>query len=219
MMTPAQPVHTVESATVHANIEAYYSQKVLRYGPTPLGVDWSCVPTQELRFVQLLKLFDTRHAFSVNDIGCGYGALLKFMAARFKRLSIDYWGVDLSLAMIDEAKRLSGKRKQAQFSVASSSPRMTDYSVASGIFNVKLQLTESMWTRFIKATLADMHANSKIGFAVNFLAPLPSAMDARPELYRAPASFWQSYCEKTFNAHVTLIEGYGLREYTLLVRA
>lgn len=207
-----------ELSTVHADIEAYYSRKVVRYGATPLGVDWSCVPTQELRFVQLLKLFDTKVACSVNDTGCGYGALLTIMSARFKRLSIDYWGVDLSLAMIDEAKRLSGKRKLAQFSVGSHSPRLADYCVASGIFNVRLQQADSVWTEFIKATLADMHSNSRIGFAVNFLAPLPNAMDTRPELYRAPASFWQSYCEQNLNAQVTLIEGYGVREYTLLVR-
>lgn len=209
----------LELADVYADIEAYYSRKVLRYGPTPLGVDWSCVPTQELRFVQLLKLFDTTQAFSVNDIGCGYGALLEFMSARFKRLKIDYWGVDLSLAMIDEAKRLSGKRQLAQFSSASSCPRLADYCVASGIFNVKLQQADALWAEFIKVTLADMHANSRIGFAVNFLAPLADSIAAMPELYRAPASFWQSYCEQTFNAQVTLIEGYGMREYTLLVRA
>lgn len=205
-------------AAVHADIEAYYSRKVLRYGATPLGVDWSCIPTQELRFVQLLKLFEAKEAFSVNDIGCGYGALLKFTSKRFMRLNIDYWGVDLSLAMIDEAKRISAKHKLAQFSVASSSPRMADYCVASGIFNVKLQQPASLWTGFIKTTLADLYINSRIGFAVNFLAPLADDIVGRPELYRAPASYWQSYCEQTFNAQVTLIESYGMREYTLLVR-
>lgn len=214
MMRLVQP----ELAAVHADIEAYYSRKVLRYGPTPLGVDWSCAPTQALRFVQLLKLFDGTQAFSVNDIGCGYGALLQFMSARFKRVKIDYWGVDLSAAMIAEARRFLSKHALTQFSVAGSSPRRADYSLASGIFNVKLQLSDALWTEFIKATLADMHAHSQIGFAVNFLAPLPSGVEARPELYRASAPFWQSYCEQTFNARVTLVEGYGMREYTLLVR-
>jgi SAM-dependent methyltransferase len=208
-----------DRAAVHADIEAYYSRKVLRYGPTPLGVDWSCVPTQELRFVQLLKLFDTTQAFSVNDIGCGYGSLLKFVSKRFKRLQIDYWGVDLSSAMVDEAKRLLSKHKRAQFSVASGSPRLADYCVASGIFNVKLEQPDALWTDFVKDTLADMHSHSRIGFAVNFLAPLPITADARPELYRAPAVFWRSYCEQVFSAQVTLIECYGMREYTLLVRA
>lgn len=168
--------------------------------------------------MQLLKLFDTTKAFSVNDVGCGYGALLKFLSKRFKHVNVDYWGVDLSVAMIDEAKRVSVKNKLGQFSVADQSPRMADYCVASGIFNVKLQQTDALWTAWIKTTLADMHANSRIGFAVNFLTPVAQGMEARAELYRAPAPFWQSYCEQTLNAKVTLIEGYGMREYTLLVR-
>lgn len=208
----------LQLACVYADIEAYYSRKVLRYGATPLGVDWSCVPTQELRFVQLLKLFDRTQAFSVNDIGCGYGALLKFLSERFKRLKIDYCGFDLSVAMIDEAKRIFARHKLAQFSVASRNPRLADYCVASGIFNVKLEQSDAVWTAFIKTTLTDMHASSRIGFAVNFLTPLPQDPTTAPELYRAPASFWQAYCEQTLNAQVTLIEGYGLREYTLLVR-
>ncbi len=213
-MTPNQP----ELAAVKADIEAYYSRKVLRYGATPLGVDWSCVPTQELRFVQLLKLFGRRQPFSVNDVGCGYGALLKFMSARLRAMKIDYWGVDLSRAMIDEAKRLSGSYQLAQFSVASSSPRVADYCVASGIFNVKLQHTDAVWTEFVKATLADMHANSRVGFAVNFLSPPAHGMGTTPELYTAAAPFWQHYCEHTFKASTTLIDSYGMREYTLLVR-
>ena len=213
-MKPTPP----ELAAVQADIEAYYSRKMLRYGATPLGVDWSCVPTQQLRFVQLMKLFDCTQAFSVNDVGCGYGALLNFMAARFRRLKIDYWGVDLSRAMIDEARRLSGKYKLAQFSVAGSSPRIADYCVASGIFNVKLQHTDAVWTEFVKATLADMHANSRIGFAVNFLSPPVQGMGTTSELYTEAAPFWQHYCEHTFKAPATLIEGYGMREYTLLVR-
>ena len=56
-------------------VEQYYSKKILAYGPTPLGVDWSCVPTQEMRFVQLLKICvanDTpNNAIRLNDIGCG----------------------------------------------------------------------------------------------------------------------------------------------------
>src|SRR5437660_4398590 len=35
---------------VYADVEAYYSARVARYGATPLGVDWSCQATQMLRF-------------------------------------------------------------------------------------------------------------------------------------------------------------------------
>jgi hypothetical protein len=49
-------------------------RKIRKFGATPLGVDWTCVSTQQLPFVQLLKLCDTSPA-SLNDLGCGYGAI------------------------------------------------------------------------------------------------------------------------------------------------
>ena len=62
-------------ATVHAGISDYYTGKIKKFGATPLGMDWTCVPTQQVRFIQLLKLCDFTAPFSLNDLGCGYGAL------------------------------------------------------------------------------------------------------------------------------------------------
>ena len=206
-----------ELDSVYGDIERYYTEKVLRHGPTAAGVDWSCSLTQALRFVQLLKLCDFSKPFSVNDIGCGYGALLSFLDRRHRRTRIDYWGVDLSPQMIEEAQRQK-KNVCGKFSVARAGVRRADYSIASGIFHVKLKQTADAWTQFICNTLADMHASSTRGFAVNFLAPLPDGTAAKSELYRAPHHLWRAYCEQTFDARVTVIENYGMREYTLLVR-
>src|SRR5882724_9353149 len=54
---------------IYSGIAAYYSAKANKFGPTPLGVDWTCQATQEMRFVQLLKLCDFTSAFSLNDLG------------------------------------------------------------------------------------------------------------------------------------------------------
>lgn len=205
-------------AGLYLDIEQYYTQKVKTHGATPLGVDWPCGPTQELRFVQLLRLCDFTAPFSLNDIGCGYGAMLAFLAKRYRRKPIDYLGADLSPAMIAEAHQRWRKRRDAQFVVANTSPRMADYSVASGIFNVKLNQPEALWTRFIEKTLTAMHATSRQGFAVNFLAPLADGTALRPELYRAPPDLWVRYCEHAFGAAVEVLGNYGMREYSLLVR-
>jgi SAM-dependent methyltransferase len=203
---------------LHADIGNYYSQKVKMHGATPLGVDWPCVPTQELRFVQLLRICDFSGPFSLNDLGCGYGALLKFLARRHRGTAVDYLGVDLSPAMLAEASRLWKKRPGTQFMIGHASDRLTDYSLASGIFNVKLHQPRDLWTRFIEETLTTMHTSSRIGFAVNFLSPLPEGVQGVSELYRAPADRWASFCEQRLGTRVERLENYGLKEYTLLVR-
>lgn len=205
-------------ADFYSDIERYYTGKIARYGPGPLGVDWSCAPTQQLRFVQLLKVCNFGSPFSLADLGCGYGALLEFLAERFHDTPISYKGTDLSPAMIFQARRLWAKRPDTGFSVGNELRGMSDYTVASGIFNVKLQQPELQWTRCIELTLAHMHAHSRRGFAVNFLAPLADTGTTTPELYRARPELWCDYCEHALGADVTLLNAYGMREFTLLVR-
>jgi hypothetical protein len=111
------------------------------------------------------------------------------------------------------------KRPLTQFLVANASPRIADYSVASGIFNVKLNQPRELWETFIARTLADMHRSSRAGFAVNFLAPLASGEAGPQELYRAAPQQWQRHCEQVLGASVEIVQAYGLpEEYTLLVR-
>ncbi|OOG43871.1 class I SAM-dependent methyltransferase [Polaromonas sp. A23] len=201
-----------------AEVEQYYTRKIDTYGATPLGVDWACVPTQQMRFVQLLKFCNFDSPVTLNDLGCGYGALLAFLSKRFRGKAINYLGIDLSPAMIAQAQKLWGKRRETKFVVASNSPRIADYSIASGIFNVKLTQTDDLWTQFVATTLANMHATSRRGFAVNFLTPLPEGVIGITELYRPPSELWSNYCQKRFGATVEILNSYGMREYTLLIR-
>jgi SAM-dependent methyltransferase len=164
-------------------------------GRPPIGVGCSCVPTQQLRFVQLMKLCNLPEFFSLKDLGCGYGALLAYLAKRHSEAKIDYLGIDLSPAMVRRAKRLWRNQKDAKFVVGHAGPRIADYSLASGIFNVKLEQPLAQWEHFVALTLADMAATSRQGFAVNFLAPL-SGGGRLSTLYRAPAEPWIHFCEQ-----------------------
>ncbi|TAL67504.1 MAG: class I SAM-dependent methyltransferase [Burkholderiaceae bacterium] len=205
-------------AAVHAAIARYYTGTLQAHGATPHGVDWANRPTQDLRFVQLLKLCDFTAPFSLDDLGCGYGALLAYLDWRHPGAEVDYLGVDLSTAMVDAARRRWRRRRNAAFAVGPVSPRVADYGVASGIFNVKLDTSPARWRRFVAATLDRMHATSRRGFAVNFMAPLTRGMTGIAGLYRTPPGTWRRYCEQRLGARVEIIAGYGLREYTLLVR-
>lgn len=209
---------SAEFADLYGTIEGYYSSKVLKHGPTPLGVDWSCVPTQEMRFVQLLKLCNFSRPVSINDIGCGYGALISHMEKRHRGKTITYVGVDLSPAMVAHASRLWKSRPRTTFLRGSAAPHPANYSIASGVFNVRLTQSGAIWERYIASTLKQMSETSDLGFAVNFLVPPPLCRPGVAELYYADPEVWRTFCEHDLGADVEVLTGYGMQEYTLLVR-
>ena len=174
-----------------------------------------------MRFVQLLKLCDFSAPFSLNDIGCGYGALCAFLAMRHAGTEIDYCGVDLSRAMISRARRRF-KSPGRRFVVGRASPRVADYSVASGIMNVNVGYSDAVWEDFVATMLADMRRNSRRGFGVNFAAETaPAGNSAGPEaasLYRTSPKPWVRHCEQELGCAVEVIDDYGMTEFTLLAR-
>lgn len=212
------PAPAPELDRLHQQVARYYTRKIETHGPTARGVDWPCRLTQELRLVQLLKVCDFDAPFSITDLGCGYGALSSLLEQRWPGTKVDYLGIDLAPAMVEQARRLFRGRRGTRFAVGSSCTRIADYTVASGIFNVKLDQPLEAWIRFIRATLADMSASSRRGFAVNFLALTDEQARTIPELYRTSARGWRNHCERDLGLRVEVVAGYGMPEFTLLAR-
>ncbi len=209
----------VDLAGTYAKVTRYYTAKILRHGATPRGVDWTCAATQELRFMQLLRVCGGSTRFSLDDFGCGYGAMLGYLDKWYGQAAIDYLGLDLSATMVRRARRLWGDRADARFVVGALSPRVADYAIASGLFNVRLHEPPDRWTAFVARTLADMAASSRRGFAANFMARRDRDEDEEAELYRSAPAPWIEYCDRALGGSVELVAGYGLREFTLLVRS
>jgi SAM-dependent methyltransferase len=202
---------------IYTGIAAYYSAKVARFGTTPNGVDWTCQATQEMRFVQLLKLCDLASPCSLNDLGCGYGALIAYLERRHGDCAVDYLGIDVSAAMVRRARQLWRDRRDTAFALGHASPRIADYAVASGIFNVAQDEPRPDWERFIAASLDDLHRTTRRGFAVNFMKQ-PAGAPARRGLYTTDTASWARYCATRFDAIAEVHDGYGLMEFTLIVR-
>lgn len=200
---------------LQAKVCTYYTGTLQRHGPTPLGVDWPNVVSQYLRFVQLLKLCHFGEPFSLNDFGCGYGALLEFLAMRHSDAVVTYRGIDISPAMVAAARARWAGNIRAVFAVNSQCSALADYSLASGTLNVRLDHPVGEWEAYVEAILSDLEASSRIGFAVNFMLPRHEA-PAEAGLYRTTPERWTPFCERF--GRVESITGYGLREFTLLVR-
>lgn len=195
------------------SVRTYYSAAIERHGPTPRGVDWQCSASQQLRFVQLLKVCDFAAPFSLNDFGCGYGALLDYLAFRHGDTPIDYRGIDISPNMIEAARTLRPGSPAAEFVLGEACQRVADYSLASGVFNVRLDCRRKEWEIYVESILRDLRESSRRGFSVNFMRPGRAPTKG---LYRSPPERWTAFCEKELGCSVELVEDYGLREFTLL---
>lgn len=199
-----------------AGVARYYAEKLELHGASARGVDWSSGESQQLRFAQLARVCEAEAAFSLNDIGCGYGALFDFL--RLLGKDCDYLGVDISEAMIAKAVELHRGQGGCRFLAGERPDREADYSVASGIFNVKLSAGDAAWRAHVLETLEAIHTASRRGFAFNCLTRYSDAALMREHLFYADPCELFDFCKTRFSMNVALLHDYGLYEFTILVR-
>lgn len=193
------------------DVERYYSGKVREHGATAAGVDWNGEASQRLRFRQLLRVREGAPGRSLIDWGCGYGALADELGA-----DVEYHGYDVSAAMLDAARERHGAR--GTFTDDPATLREADHVVASGIFGVKQEASETDWGRYVADTLDAMAARARHGFAFNMLTSWSDADRMRPDLFYGDPAEWFSHCKRTYAKDVALLHDYGLYEFTILVR-
>jgi SAM-dependent methyltransferase len=201
------------------DVAAYYSAKLRQHGATPRGVDWNSEDDQLLRFSQLLRVVQNGIDFSINDLGCGYGRLFDHMTASGHR-DFRYQGYDLAPEMIQTARQHHPGIPASSF-LAITHPgdmAVADYTVASGIFNVRLHHSESEWQSYVLQTLELMDARSMAGFSFNTLTRYSDKDRMRDDLYYADPCYLFDYCKRHFARNVALLHDYGLYEFTLLIR-
>jgi SAM-dependent methyltransferase len=202
--------------SILANVRSYFDEKITKFGPNHLGVGWNSTESQVLRFEQFRHLFGGKTRFSLNDIGCGYGHLLDYLHA--SSIETDYLGIDISEHMIDKARELHPASGGSSFEVSAQCGRIADYSVASGIFNVKMDVPHVEWTAYVLETIDSMNSSCSKGFAFNALTRYSDKEKMRDDLYYADPGFLFDLCKTTCSRNVALLHDYGLYEFTLIVK-
>lgn len=205
-----------KTADILANVANYYSTKLAEHGQTARGVDWNGEEGQILRFEQLCKVIEQSGAFSLNDLGCGYGALYDYLTSRYENYV--YSGCDVSDDMIRVAETRYARETNLLFTVAGEPQAMADYGIASGIFNVRLGHSDEQWREHLQATLDILNRTTKKGFAFNCLTSYSDADKMRDYLYYADPCALFDFCKRRYSRHVALLHDYGLYEFTILVK-
>ncbi|OAB63458.1 SAM-dependent methyltransferase [Leptolyngbya valderiana BDU 20041] len=201
--------------SIQEKVAAYYSEKLATHGSTPLGVDWNSQESQQTRFDQLARVIQKTGFFLVNDLGCGYGAFLEYLKSRYH--SFSYEGCDISDSMISAAQSKYPTNK-GDFKNTYFPSRVADYSIASGVFNVCLDIEKVLWESYVYDYLDILDSHSRYGFAFNCLTSYSDREKMKDYLFYADPCKIFSFCKKKYSRQVALLHDYGLYEFTIIVR-
>ncbi len=206
------------------DVLTYYHEKLIQYGPTARGVDWSNDDRQRLVFEQITKICCSPRSgirdsgFTLLDYGCGHGSLLGYLVENswpFKR----YIGFDLLPDMLATGRKLYCEQMHAaEFTDQTAALTPADYVVASGLITVKTDANFSEWQNYVLNTLQHMWSLSKKGLAFNSLTKYSETPKMQKHLYYADPCFLFDYCKTYLSRNVALLHDYGLYEFTILVR-
>lgn len=205
----------IDKQNIYKKVSDYYTEKVITFGEQAKGVDWNGEESQRIRFEQLTKIIHLKDFFSINDLGCGYGALVDYLDE--KAVEYEYFGYDISEEMIKRARSRFFHKHNCNF-FNHCQMNVADYTIASGIFNVKLDVEGDSWLKYILNTLTIMNQSSMKGFSFNILTSYSDDEYKKDYLYYADPCFFFDYCKRHFSRWVSLLHDYGLYEFTILVR-
>ena len=206
----------MERGRVLADVEQYYGAKLRDHGATPRGVDWNSAESQALRFDRLLELLDREDAPTLNDYGCGYGALVDHLQARGKR--VRYRGFDICAEMVTAARALHPEQPEGTFICDEALLQPADYCLASGIFNVRLEVADDDWLSYVLDVLERINARARTGLGFNALSIYSDPERRRRDLYYADPALLFDHCKRRLSPYVRLLHDYPLHEFTILVK-
>jgi SAM-dependent methyltransferase len=197
-------------------VAAYYAAKLETFGSTPQGVDWNSSSSHEVRHQQFLRLLDGNADSSIIDLGCGFGDFLRFLRSSGHRGR--FVGYDVAPTMIDQARKLYGESTDHLWRVGTEPTEVADFAIASGIFNVKGNVPDNTWQRYLYRTMDLLAAAGSSGFAFNVLSKSSDPDRRRSNLFYADPVEILAYCLSRYGRSVAILQDYGLYEFTILIR-
>jgi SAM-dependent methyltransferase len=204
------------SSAIHQATASYYARKLQEFGSSPRGVDWRDERSHRLRHAQFLHLLADSFDGSIGDLGCGYGDFLGFVRERGYRGA--YRGYDVATEMLEAARARHGEGDDRRWVQAGEPTETTDFVIASGIFNVKLDCETAAWESYVFETIDRMAAHARRGFAFNVLSLHSDPEYRRPDLYYSDPGQMLNHCGRRYSRRLACLQDYGLYEFTLIVR-
>lgn len=198
-------------------VSRIYDYRINECGPVAGGVFWKDADSQILRLEILLKTIaaeDLSGPITVNDLGCGYGALFELMQGDPMMAMGRYIGYDISPDMVDAAKA-KNPDPRTTFINSPIATEMADYSFVSGTYNMSMGAEHAMWTQYIMTSIETLWSKTTKALAFNMLDI--NASTKLDDLYYADRTTFLKHA-LTLSPEVEIIDDYPLDEFTIVIR-
>ena len=198
-------------------VSSIYSRAVKKYGSKPKAVAWRDKKRQLRRFQifsGLFSLVPSEAGFSINDLGCGYGAMFSAYRNMPEFTNSRYFGYDISADMLIEAqKQLHDPR--ATWIKSHIATEEADFSFVSGTYNLNMDADEKLWTSYIENNLLQLWSKTRVALGFNMLS-IDSPKRQNTLYYADPEHFF-AFCSKNMGGRVRLVDRLAPAEFVIFV--
>lgn len=201
-----------------APVAKSYDLALKHYGPKHKAVAWRNEERQQRRFHIFFGLlaYDTaRDDITINDLGCGYGAMFDTFKELPQFRDGTYFGYDISRSMIAAAKK-EILDPRAIFINSHLATEKADYSFVSGTYNMKMQAHDRDWRDYIEENLVHLWSKTRIGLGFNMLN-VQSPLREKTLFYADPDHFI-AFCEKYLKGQIRMVDLLHPNEFVIFVR-
>ncbi len=194
-----------------------FDQAIKTYGPKHKAVAWKDEEMQQRRFqmfVGLVSGANGKNGFTINDLGCGYGALFEALKDLPGLKDGRYFGYDISGEMVRTAqKRIQDAR--ATFIQSHYATEEADYSFVSGTYNMKMGQGDNIWRDYVEENLMLLWEKTRTGLGFNMLSV--HNPDREKTLYYANPEHFYKFCHDNMSNQIRLINRLEPKEFVILV--
>jgi putative flippase GtrA len=195
----------------------FFEEKLATHGATAQGIDYNSTEAVHARYKQVLRAMTRSSGFSVNDFGCGFGGIVGYMDANGFS-DFDYTGYDVTEAMVTKAREIYGSTRRRFVVGDQTVMAKADYTVAGGVFNMKLATPVHEWSAYVRQCLTAMYEVSTIAASANFLTSYSDADRMRDDLYYPDPGEIFAFA-KSLSRNVALLHDYDLYDFTIISSA
>ncbi len=190
----------------------YYQLQVGKYGFGAKGMDWKNEETQDLRFKIINKFIDFSDKPSVLDVGCGAAGYLKY--CNNNNLNLKYKGIDIVPEMVEHVGNVYGNDMVLLSDIRNIS-KSSDYVIASGTYNAKLNADIKDWENYVFNSINHMFRVCDKKVILNLMTPHVDYEYDR--LYYPDLNRLTSYVVKNMTRNFIIEHSYELYELTFVI--